>query len=207
MDIVKVFIALLVLVNPVGAMPVFVSLTPNASDEERRHIAQTTCKAIAIIIMIFALLGDSLIRFLGISLGSFQVGGGLLVLLISLSMMNAKPETTKTNPQEQDEAEIKPNIAVVPLAMPLMTGPGTIGTVIIYAGTAKTWMDTGALILCGCAIALLSYVVLRTAAPFSRILGKTGINIVNRVMGMLLAALSIEIMADGLIRLFPKLVN
>ena len=94
MDTIKIFIALLVLVNPIGAIPIFISLTPDASARERRRIAKTASIAVAVIILTFVALGDSLIRLLGISIGSFQVGGGILVMMISLSMMNAAPSAT-----------------------------------------------------------------------------------------------------------------
>ena len=131
MDAVKIFIALLVLVNPIGAIPIFIGLTPDASAQERKRIAKTASIAVAVIILTFVALGDSLIRLLGISMGSFQVGGGILVMMISLSMMNAAPTATKTTRQETEEAGGRANIAVVPLALPLLTGPGTISTVII----------------------------------------------------------------------------
>ena len=205
MDAVKIFIALLVLVNPSGAIPIFIGLTPDASAQERKRIAKTASIAVAVIILTFVALGDSLIRLLGISMGSFQVGGGILVMMISLSMMNAAPTATKTTRQETEEAGGRANIAVVPLALPLLTGPGTISTVIIYSGHAHGWWAYLSLVICALLIALACYVAMIAATPVSRMLGQTGINIVNRVMGMLLAALSVEIIADGAVKLFPAL--
>ncbi|PXX77742.1 MarC family protein [Rivihabitans pingtungensis] len=205
MDAVKIFIALLVLVNPIGAIPIFIGLTPDASAQERKRIAKTASIAVAVIILTFVALGDSLIRLLGISMGSFQVGGGILVMMISLSMMNAAPTATKTTRQETEEAGGRANIAVVPLALPLLTGPGTISTVIIYSGHAHGWWGYLSLVICALLIALACYVAMIAATPVSRMLGQTGINIVNRVMGMLLAALSVEIIADGAVKLFPAL--
>ncbi len=207
MEIAKIFIALLVLVNPLGAIPIFISLTPTHSQQERKKTARATAIAIAVILVLFALVGDSLLQFLGISIGSFQVGGGLLVMLIAITLMNAKPETTKTTKVERAEAESKTNIAVVPMAIPLMTGPGTISTVIIYSSTATSWVQLAYLVISGLLIAITSYCALVMASPISRILGQTGINIVNRVMGMLLAAVSVEIVVDGIYRLFPQLVR
>lgn len=205
MDAVKIFIALLVLVNPIGAIPIFIGLTPDASAQERKRIAKTASIAVAVIILTFVALGDSLIRLLGISMGSFQVGGGILVMMISLSMMNAAPTATKTTRQETEEAGGRANIAVVPLALPLLTGPGTISTVIIYSGHAHGWWAYLSLVICALLIALACYVAMIAATPVSRMLGQTGINIVNRVMGMLLAALSVDIIADGAVKLFPAL--
>jgi multiple antibiotic resistance protein len=206
-EVSKTFMALLVLINPLSAIPIFISLTPNSTQAERKKIAKVTSLTIAVVVSLFALVGEGLLHFLGISIGSFQLAGGLLVLMIALALMNAQTSATKSTEEERSEAESKANIAVVPLAIPLMTGPGTISTVIIYTSTARDWIDVADLIISGMLVALVSYAALTMATPISRVLGKTGINVVNRVMGMLLAALSVEIMVDGIYRLFPQLVR
>lgn len=205
LEISKIFMALLVLINPLSAIPVFIGLTPHSSQQERKKIAKVATLTIAVVVTLFALVGQGLLNFLGISIGSFQVAGGLLVMFIALAMMNAQPTPTKTTDEERSEAESKANIAVVPLAIPLMSGPGAISTIIIYTTTAKSWTDVLTIIVSGFMVAGVCYVALTMATPISRILGKTGINIANRVMGMLLAALSVEIMVDGIYRLFPML--
>lgn len=207
LEIAKIVIALLVLVNPLGAVPLFISLTPNYSRRERKAVAKTASIAVAIVIGLFALTGERLLSFLGISLGSFQVGGGLLVMLIAIALMNAKEEPTKTTAEEKVEAQSRANIAVVPMAIPLLTGPGTISTVIIYASTSKTIWQLGSLIVAGVVVAATCYAAMVFATPIARLMGQTGINILNRVMGMLLAAVSVEIVVDGLYRLFPQLVR
>ncbi|HJU49438.1 MAG TPA: MarC family protein, partial [Pseudogulbenkiania sp.] len=106
LEIAKIFISLLVLVNPLGAIPLFISLTPNASQLERRKIAKISSTSVAVVITTSALIGESLLKFLGISIGSFQVGGGLLVMMIALALMNAKPNPTKTSDEERVEAEL-----------------------------------------------------------------------------------------------------
>ncbi|BEV70676.1 MULTISPECIES: MarC family protein [unclassified Paludibacterium] len=205
LEVSKIFMALLVLINPLSAVPIFIGLTPHSSQAERKKIAKLASITIAAVVCLFSLVGQGLLSFLGISIGSFQVAGGLLVLMIALAMMNAQETPTKTTDEERSEAESKANIAVVPLAIPLMSGPGAISTVIIYATTAHTWIDVAKIIVSGLMVAVVCYGALNMATPISRVLGKTGINIVNRVMGMLLAALSVEIMVDGLYRLFPHL--
>ena len=207
MEFFKIFMALLVLLNPLSAMPIFISLTPNAGDAERRQIAKVASWSIAIVLILFTLIGQYILAILGISIGSFQVAGGIFIMLIALAMMNAKNVPSKNTKQERDEAGYKTNIAVVPLAIPLMTGPGVLSTVIIYSSTSKSWLETGYLLLASLLIALVSYAALRAAAPLSRMLGQTGINIVNRVMGMLIAALAVEIFVDGISRLFPQLAH
>ena len=190
----------MVLINPLSAAPIFLSLTPYNSARERRKIAQTASITVAITICIFALVGDLILRFLNISIGSFQVGGGILILLIAIAMMNAQPNPTKHNEEGQ-----RNSIAVVPLAIPMLIGPGSISTVIIYASTAKNWWGIAEIMLAGLVVSIVCYVGMLAATKLSKLLGATGINIINRIMGMVLAAVSIEIIAGGLKNLFPNL--
>lgn len=205
LEISKIFMALLVLVNPLSAVPIFISLTPRSPHAERKKIAKTTSITIGLVICICAIVGERLLHFLGISIGSFKIAGGFLIMGIALALMNARTPAATTTQEERHEAEIKPNIAVVPMAIPLMTGPGCISTVIIYASTARNWLEMVNILASGVLVALVCYAALVMATPISRLLGQTGINIANRIMGMLLAALSIEIIVDGLYQLFPVL--
>lgn len=204
-EIIKILIALLVLVNPISAVPMFLSLTHDNTRSERQKIARTATIAIFLGIVFFAVAGNGLLHMLNISIGAFQVGGGILVLLIAIAMMNAKPNPTKTNDEEHMEAESKESVAVVPLAIPLLIGPGSISTVIIYASAAKNWWGIAQIILAGAIVAVLCYLAMLFADRLTRVLGQTGINIINRVMGMLLAALSVEIIVAGVKALFPLL--
>lgn len=204
-EIIKIVIALLVLVNPVSAVPIFLSLTPDNSTQERHKIARTATLAIFFGIAFVTLFGNVVLKMLNISIGAFQVGGGLLVLLIAISMMNAKPHPSKNNADEKNEAAHKESIAVVPLAIPLLIGPGSISAVIIYASAAKNWWGLLQIIIAGAFVALMCFLAMVSADKLTRLLGKTGINIINRVMGMLLAALSIEIITAGIKALFPAL--
>ena len=183
-------------------------------------------------IAISALLGLRILDFFGISLASFQVGGGMLLLMSSLSMLNAEPAEGKTTINEIKEAqtdsrfhgdpsyaqsyavrtqapvEINPartSIAVVPLTIPLLTGPATMSTVVIYAEKAKTFPQLATLVAYGVVIALATALCFAAAQPIARLLGKTGINVMTRLMGLILAALSVEVMSEGLIKLFPML--
>ncbi|MDO5686414.1 MAG: MarC family protein [Neisseria sp.] len=204
-EIIKILIALLVLVNPISAVPIFLSLTQDNSRPQRHRIARTATIAIFLGIVFFAVAGNGLLKMLNISIGAFQVGGGILVLLIAISMMNAKPHPTKTNDEEHLEAESKESVAVVPLAIPLLIGPGSISTVIIYASAARNWWGIAQIILAGAVVAVACYLAMISADRLTQVLGKTGINIINRVMGMLLAALSVEIIVAGIKALFPML--
>jgi multiple antibiotic resistance protein len=204
-DALKTFISLLVIVNPIGAIPLFISLTPNQDEFEKKRTARLAAIAVAMVLVVSAMIGEHLIRFFGISIASFQVGGGILVLLVAVSMLNAQVGPVRQTREEQAEAQTKSNIAVVPLAIPLLTGPGSVSTVIIYAQKAASWLDYLVLAGSGIAIGLMVWGALNLAGPIARLLGQTGINVATRLMGLLLAAIAVEIMAEGLLRLFPVL--
>ena len=205
MDSFKTFISLLALVNPLGAIPFFISFTATNTSGERRRIARIASIAVALVIAFATLLGQHVINFFGISVASFQVGGGIIMLLMAVSMINAQAGGTRTTPEEAVEGELKENIAVVPLAIPLLAGPGTISTVIIYADKASGVWQYAGLLAGGVAIALITFLALSAAEPISRVLGRTGINIATRLMGLMLAALAVEFMVDGLTALIPAL--
>jgi len=205
MDSFKTFISLLALVNPLGAIPFFISFTLTNTRQERRRIVRIASITVATVIAFTTLLGQQVINFFGISVNSFQVGGGIIMLLMAISMINAQPGGMKTTPEETVEGELKDNIAVVPLAIPLLTGPGTISTVIIYSDKATSFVQLLGLIGSGIAIAVLTFAALSAADPISRVLGRTGINVATRLMGLMLAALGVELIVDGLIALIPAL--
>ncbi len=207
LEIIKILVALIVLMNPLGAIPLFLNLTADNSAEERQGIAKVAALAVAIGILIFALFGNGLLKLLNISIGSFQIGGGILVLLIAISMMNPKSSnTTEATKEEHKEAKDKENISVVPMAIPLLFGPGAISTVIIYSSTANGFWEVLQLCLAGFIAAFVCYLAMVSATPLRRLLGKTGINIIGRVMGLILAAVSIEIIVNGLKNVFPQLM-
>ncbi|HTN66045.1 MAG TPA: MarC family protein, partial [Burkholderiaceae bacterium] len=150
---------------------------------------------------------QQIIDFFGISIGSLQVGGGLIILLTALNMLNAKAGGARSTPEEETEAETKPNIGVVPLAIPFLTGPGAISTVIVYAHEMHGWLQYFGLLLAAIAMAALVVLALSMAGRIARLLGQTGINVATRLMGLILSALAVEIIANGLIRLLPALAG
>jgi multiple antibiotic resistance protein len=202
---IKIFSTLLAIVNPLGAVPIFVSLTQGMNEAERRHIARTTSIAVAVVLVIATLLGKPLLNFFGVSIASFRVGGGILLLLMSIAMMQARHTQSKQTPEEAEEAEEKESIAVVPIAMPLLAGPGAISTVIIYTDQSFRPFHLGLIIGSSLVVALLTWFSLKAAIPVSRMMSKTGINIATRLMGLLLAAISVEFIAGGLTQLLPGL--
>ena len=173
-EIGKLLVAFLVLINPFSALSIYLDLTQDHSTKEKRRIARTAALAVFIVITVFTLTGGMLLKILGISVGSFQVGGGILVLLI---------------------------------AIPITIGPGGISTVIIYASAAKNYSDIALILTAGFLVSLICYAILIVAGRISKKLGTTGLTILNRIMGMMLAAVSVEIIVAGLKSIFPQLAG
>ncbi|HWX10873.1 MAG TPA: YchE family NAAT transporter [Trinickia sp.] len=205
MDFLKSFISLLALINPVGAVPFFLSLTSGQSVAERRRTIRVASISVFCVIAVTAMLGQQIISFFGISVGSLEVGGGIIMLLMAINMLNAQIGNARATAEERDEAESKDSIAVVPLAIPLLTGPGSISTVIVYAASAHRWYDRIGLVVIGAVLAAVCFLSLRLAEPIARWVGQTGINIGTRLMGLMLSALAVEFIVDGLKALLPNL--
>ena len=205
MDAFKIFIALIALVNPLGVLPMFISLTQDFDSAQKQRAIRTAAFTVVAVITTCALLGEQIIKFFGISTASLQVAGGLLILLMSLSMLNAQPSGAKTTAEERDEAEHKDTIGVVPLGIPLLTGPGAMSTVIVLAGKSHHASEYVALIGSGVVIAALVWLTLQMAEPIARVMGRTGINIATRIMGLLVAAVAVEFIVDGLVVMMPVL--
>ena len=210
-EIIKIILAFMVLINPFSALTLFLDSTHGYSLNNRRKVARIACLTIFITISFFTLAGETLLKLLGISIGSFQLAGGILVFLIALNMMNGEGNPVKPDQESFDVDHLQgapPTMAaaVVPIAIPMMIGPGGISTVIIYSSQVTGILQVSAILIAGLFISLFCYVALMAAGRISRLLGDTGLNIMSRIMGMLLAAVSIEIIVNGLRTLFPDLV-
>ncbi len=203
----KPLVTLLALVNPLAIVPFFIHYTHDFTREQRRRTIWIASFSSFVVIAVCALMGLHILAFFGISLASFQVGGGMLLMTSALAMLNAQPAEAKSNEEEMHDAAARASIAVVPLTIPLLTGPATMSTVVIYADKAKTFWQLSTLIGYGVVIALATALCFSLANPIARGLGKTGINVMTRLMGLILAALSVEVMTDGLIKLFPILAK
>ena len=201
----KPLITLLAIVNPLAIVPFFIHYTQDFNQAQRKHTIWMASFSTFVVIATCALLGLNILTFFGISLASFQVGGGLLLLTAALSMLNAQPAEAKTNEEELNIAAARASIAVVPLTIPLLTGPASMSTVVIYAAKATTFWQLATLVGYGVVIAVATFICFSLANPIARFLGKTGINVMTRLMGLILAALAVEVMSDGLIKLFPIL--
>ncbi len=204
-EYIKTFIGLLAIVNPFGAIPLFISMTADQDGNQCRKTINTVAFGVCIILLVSLFFGDLLLRFFGITIDSFRVGGGILVLLMAIAMLHAKTSLIRQTDEEAHESIEKESVAIVPLAIPLLAGPGAISTVILAAHKS-----TGILHLIGIAlgIVVLSLVVwgvLRLSPWIASHIGATGINIFTRIMGLILTAIAVEFIANGIKGLFPVL--
>lgn len=203
----RFFTALLVILDPFMAIPIFLSLTHSYTRNERVRVAAVTAFAVALVLSMAAIFGEPMLRFLGTSLPSFRVGGGVVLLLMALAMLRAQPDELRSTPAEAEAAASRASVAVVPLAIPLLAGPGAISTVIIQAHRTPEVSNLGAILGIIVLVALVLWLVLRAALPIGNALGKVGLSVLNRLFGLILAAIAVEIMANGLKELFPVLAG
>ncbi len=205
--VLKAFISLLIIVNPLDALAGFFALSADRPVEERRAIARTAALAMTVILLVAVWLGQLLLVLFGISLGAFQVGGGLVVLLMAIAMLYARSSALTQTSAETDEAAGRDSIAIVPLAIPIMAGPGAISVAIHHAYHAG---GIGGRIVLSGVVLLVGYVIwwiLRKGETIQAFFGLTGINILRRVAGLILAAVGVQIIANGLVDLFPGLMG
>jgi len=203
----RFFTALFVILDPFAAIPIFLSLTQGYSAAERVRATRTAAATVAIVLITAALLGESLLHLLGTSLASFRVGGGMVLLLMAFAMLRAQPDLLRTTHSETAAAETKQSIAVVPIAIPLLAGPGAISTVIIQIHRPGADYHQVLVITIILVVTLLLWSVLRLASPIGAALGPIGLSILNRLFGLILTAIAVEIMANGLRQLFPILAG
>ena len=192
------FVTLLVVVDPLGLAPIFAALTRGFSEKHKRESAIRGTMLGALILFLFALAGDVLLEALGIGLPAFRIAGGLLLFLLALDMVFARPSGMRaTTVREQEEESYQQDISVFPLAIPLIAGPGAITTVLLYTGgssPAQLGLFMGVLLV----ILLLTLGSLLLAPRVMQLFGETGANVLSRVLGVLLAALAVQFVLDGL---------
>lgn len=196
--ILNYFIAVLVICNPVSALPALLNLTQGRSFAEKKIIAKQTAFAVGIILVVVTWLGAPILNFFGIDIPAFQLAGGVVLFTVAFAMLKAQTSRIQQSKEDQREAEQKESIAVVPLAMPIIAGPGAIATVIVSLGNNpgilnQVWM-TFAVVLVAVAIWGLLYF----AYPIESVLKHTGINIITRIGGLILASLSVQTIIKGI---------
>lgn len=200
------FIGLFAIVNPFGTLPIFFSMTAHQYEADRNRTNLITSISIAVILLVSLYFGKLILDAFSISLNSFRVAGGILIVSIAMTMISGKLGEHKQNKEEQ-KADLNEyeNIAVVPLAMPIMAGPGAIGSTIVWGTRYNNWVDFIGFSIAIVLFAVVCYVLFRFSAPLVKRLGRTGSNVVTRIMGLILMSLGIEIIVAGVSNLFPGL--
>ena len=202
----RYLVTLTAVLDPFLAIPIFVGVTATRDEAGTRRLANVVTVTVFLVLAGAALFGESLLEFLGASLPAFRVGGGLVLLLMALAMLNAKVGEMRQTSAEAAELEAGELSGVVPLAVPLLAGPGAISTTII-AAQAGGMVHVLMLIVCVAVVCVVLWWMLRIAHAVGDRLGTTGLNIATRLLGLILAAIAIETMADGLKELFPGLAH
>jgi len=203
----KIGIALFAIVNPIGSVPIFISATDGWNRQQKLRTANVVALTVFLVLAASALFGEGILAFFSITIPSFQVGGGILILLIAINMLHAKQSHAKQTPEEAKTMEERDVIAIVPLSIPLLAGPGAISSMIIAAQESKTFVDQLSLLIPIFVVAGLVWLTLQLSNYIAGKLGTIGINIVTRLMGLILAAMAVEFIAHGLSGLFPTLVS
>lgn len=190
--------AVLFIVDPVGVVPLFLAMTAGDSPEKCRSTARRATLTATGVLVFFALFGSLVFQAFGVTLAAFRVAGGLLLMLTALDMLHARPPATRTTPAETDEGATREDIAIVPLAMPLLAGPGAIATVmVLMAHHGPSWGNVAAVLAAIVVTMLVAYLLLRSAGRVKTVLGQTGIAILERVFGLILAAIAVQFIFDG----------
>ena len=204
-EYIKLLAGLLSVVDPIGAIPLFISLTEHRSSVERQRSAYVCALSVAAVLLFSLAGGKFILNLFGIGIPSFQIAGGIVVLLMGISMVKASHDRSRNTPEERAESVDKESIAVVPMAIPLLSGPGAMSTVIVYHNLNPSWNYA---LLAGCVIATIALAVLLCllmAEKIADLLGRTGMNVITRVFGLIILSIAVEFITKGLAAVFPML--
>ncbi|APZ54435.1 MarC family protein [Salipiger abyssi] len=194
--LVTAFATLFVVIDPIGLTPIFIALTQGADARHRRAVALRACIIAALILLLFTFFGEAVLGFIGISMPAFRIAGGILLFLTALDMLFER--RSKRREDKAGEEESLPDPSVFPIAIPLIAGPGAIATMILLTGQTASGLEMAAVLGVMVAVLLVVLTLFLSAGMIERALGHTGIVVVTRLLGMLLAALSVQFVIDGL---------
>jgi multiple antibiotic resistance protein len=192
------FSSLFVIVDPIATVPAFLAMTARDSISQRLRMARTACLVVVGILMGFALIGQWLFTLLGITLPAIQVAGALVLLLVALDMLRAQRSPVQETAEETAAGATKDDIAITPLAVPMLAGPAAISTVILLEAQAVSWAQRGVLLACVAFVGLASYITLALGASGAKWMSPLAEKIISRLMGLLLAALAVQFLFNGL---------
>lgn len=189
--------AVFFVVDPLATVPIFLAMTRGDAPEKVRRMARRACVVALGLLVFFALFGTVIFQVFGITLSAFRIAGGILLLITALDMLRAKTSETRMTQKETEEGATKNDIALVPLAMPLLAGPGAIATVMVLMSRGTTLFSAVPVIIAILVTMGASYLILRGANLVQKVLGQSGLAILDRVMGLILAAIAVQFIADG----------
>ncbi len=192
------FVTLFAIVDPVGTTPLYIALTAEREAPDRRRIAATAIGVAFLVLVVFGLSGDAVLAFAGISMPAFRIAGGLLLFLMAIDMLFER-RTERREKRVETERTSLDDPSVFPIAIPLVAGPGAIAAMILLVGEAEGLVAQGVVFAMMTAVLAITYGLFRLGDPIGRALGRTGITVVTRLMGMLLAALAVQFVIDGLV--------
>jgi multiple antibiotic resistance protein len=190
------FVSILFLVDPPGTIPAFLVLTANDSPTRRRKTALVACITATLIMIGFALVGNMLFRFLGLTLPAFQIAGGFILFLVALDMVRS--ETGEGEPHSVSDDSTASDVAITPLAIPFLAGPASLATVSVLMSRARDLLESLCVLVAIVLTGLICYITLRLASPIQRRLGTTGIHVLGRILGLVLAGIAVQFVLDGL---------
>jgi multiple antibiotic resistance protein len=195
------------IVDPLGNAPIFLSITGGKSPAERNRTALRASLVTFLILLIFAFVGEWILRLLRVTISSFQIAGGILIFIIALSMLQARRSRAKSTPREEHEKHEGEDVAVFPLAIPMLSGPAAITTVMVLINLSTSLTQRALVILAIFLTCLLTYLILRASGRVLNLLGQTGINVLTRLMGLLLAVISVQFVIDGIKEVFLQIAS
>ena len=196
------FITLFAIIDAIGNAAVFLSITPNYTPAERVATARRSSIAVFIILSLFAFLGNGIFNFFGITLDAFRIAGGLILFKIAMDMLEARPPRTKYTPEEDQESLVREDVAVIPLAMPMLSGPGAISTVMVLTGRIDGLYLMGILESAIAMNALIVFLVLRSSVTIVAFFKATGMRLLTRILGILLASIAVQYILTGIQNVF-----
>ncbi len=194
------------IVDPFAAVPIYLALTAGRTPVDVASVARRASMTCMFVLLAFAGAGSLILQFFSITLPAFKIAGGVVLFVVGFEMLRAAPSRTRSTEEERAEAQTKEDVALVPLGLPLLAGPGAIATVMVLSTRAGDLAHRGVVALCVVLVSIITFLVLRSAGLVARALGQTGINLIGRVMGLILAATAAQFAIDGLREAFPKLL-
>lgn len=191
------FSVIFAIIDPFGYVPVFIAMTRHDTEQKRRQMLKRACVAAFLFLGLFTLAGNFLLAFFGISVAALQITGGLLLLVIGFDMVRVLPGAAKISEEEETESASKEDISIVPLAIPMLSGPAALATVAVLASKAEGTLDYVAILVSIIITLGVTYLILKSAGRILKAIGVTGLHVVTRIMGLLLCAMAVQFMING----------